>query len=291
MMNLIDISSWQKGIDLSILFATNPLDGVVVKATQGLTYVNPEYARWVKWLADHDKPFGFYHYCDGADADAEATHFYNIIKPYIGKGIPIADYEGEALLRGPIWLKRFLDKFFALSGIRAMIYCSYSVVREQDFAALTDHPLWIAQYADMNPVYGFVDKPWQKGPVTPFSTYVMHQYTSCGRLNGYNENLDLNQFCGSYALWLELVKGESTPKEEPISSNTLKPSDPDVVLDVLKNRYGIGQERINKLREDGYNPSDVQQTINRIYAKAAKVKHDIGNDMAYINSILWIVRS
>lgn len=294
MMNLIDISSWQKGVDLSALFATNPLDGVVVKATQGTGYVNPEYAGWVKWLSDHDKPFGFYHYCDGSDADAEATHFYNTVKPYIGKGIPVADYEGEALLKGTSWLKRFLDRFYALSGVRAMIYCSLSVVREQPFDALTDHPLWVAQYADMNPVYGFVDKPWQRGSVAPFTSYAMHQYTSCGRLNGYNGNLDFDQFCGSYALWLEMARGEAQPTPTPASTPTpitLKPADPQIVLAVLKNEYGIGQERVNKLRAAGYDPADVQTTINRVYGIANKVKQDIGNDMKYLNSILWIARS
>lgn len=295
-MNIIDIASWQHGIDLATLFKTNPLDGVVVKATQGVSYVNPDFAGWVKWLEDHDKPFGMYHYCDGGNAEAEAEHFYRTVKAYIGKGIPVADYEGQALLKGTAWLKRFLDRFYALSGVRAMIYCSLSVVREQPFYDLTDHPLWIAQYADMNPVYGFVDKPWQKGSVTPFDSYVMHQYTSCGRLNGYNSNLDFDKFYGSYALWLELARGEADPSTAPTPTptpapSTLKPAGPSVVLDVLKNKYGIGQDRVNALRQAGYDPADVQTTINRIYGIANKVKQDIGNDMKYLNAILWIARS
>lgn len=37
-MNGIDISSWQSGIDL----AKVPCDFVIIKATEGLTYVNPD---------------------------------------------------------------------------------------------------------------------------------------------------------------------------------------------------------------------------------------------------------
>ena len=292
-MNLIDIASWQHGIDLAMLFRTNPLDGVVVKATQGTQYVNPDFAGWVKWLADHDKPFGMYHYCDGGNAEAEAEHFYRTTKPYVGKGIPVADYEGQALLKGTAWLKRFLDRFRELSGANAMIYCSLSVIHEQDFSALTDHPLWVAQYADMATVYGFNDNPWQKGSVAPFDSYVMHQYTSCGRLNGYNSNLDFDKFYGSYALWLELARGEASaePKPTPKPTPLYKPVDPSIVLAVLKNEYGIGRERIVKLREAGYDPAAVQTTINRIYGIANKVKQDIGNDMKYLNAILWIARS
>ena len=54
-MNFIDIASWQAGIDLDKMFRTNPLDGVIIKATQGTQYVNPEYAAWFKWLSEHIK--------------------------------------------------------------------------------------------------------------------------------------------------------------------------------------------------------------------------------------------
>lgn len=289
MMNLIDISSWQKGIDLSVLFARNNLDGVIVKATQGTGYVNPEYAGWVKWLSEHDKPFGVYHYLDGGDAKAEAQHFYNTVKPYIGKCIPVADFEGEALSKGAYWLRQFLERFRELSGVKPMIYCSLSVV--QTLTGLTDYPLWIAQYADMNTVNGFLDKPWQRGSVAPFDRYLMHQYTSCGRLDGYGGNLDFNQFNGSYAAWMELCRGESTPAPEPTPAPTLKPADPSIVLAVLKNEYGIGNERVTKLKQAGYDPASVQTKINNLYTTGSNVKKAIGNDISYLNAILWIVRS
>ena len=247
----------------------------------------------MKWLTDHDKPFGVYHYCNGQDAAGEATHFYNTVKPVIGKAVPIADYEGDALRSGTAWLKKFLDKFRELSGVKPMIYCSLSVIHEQDFSALTDHPLWVAQYADMATVYGFVDKPWQKGSVAPFASYAMHQYTSCGRLNGWGGNLDFDKFYGSYALWLEMARGEADPVPKPTPKPTplYKPVDPSIVLAVLKNEYGIGTERVVKLREAGYDPAAVQTKINQLYAVAGKVRNDIGDNMSYINSILWIARS
>ncbi len=40
-LNFIDISSWQAGLDLAAVFAQNPLDGVIVKATEKINYVNP----------------------------------------------------------------------------------------------------------------------------------------------------------------------------------------------------------------------------------------------------------
>lgn len=296
MMNLIDISSWQKGIDLSILFAENNLDGVIVKATEGTGYTNPEFSGWVKWLSDHDKPFGVYHYCSGADAEDEARHFYSVVKPYIGKAVPVADYEDPATAKGTVWLKKFLDAFRELSGVRCLVYCSLSVVQTQGFNAIADagYQLWLAQYANMNPVQGFREKPWQQGSVAPFNGYVMHQYTSSGRLNGWNAGLDFDLFNGSYAAWVELARGDDiTPEPAPAPApvNPLKPANPQIVLNVLKGEYGIGTERVLKLREAGFDPDAVQKKVNQLYVTAGKVKNAIGDDMSYLNSILWIARS
>ena len=287
-MNLIDIASWQAGIDLKAMFDTNPLDGVIVKATQGTAYVNTEYSAWVKWLMEHDKPFGVYHFANGQSATAEAQHFYNTTKAVVGKAIPILDYEADALKCGTGWVKQFVDKYRELSGVTCMIYCSLSVVQSQDWSKLTECPLWVAQYADNNDVWGFLDHPWQKGSVAPFPKYWMHQYTSHGRLNSWGGRLDLDKFYGTADDWKALAKGNSvTPAPEPL----LKPADPSICLRVLKNEFGIGTERIIKLREEGYDPTSVQKQINRLYTIAGKVKQDIGNEMDYLNAILWIVRS
>lgn len=286
-MNIIDISSWQHGIDLPTLFAQNPLDGVVVKATQGLSYVNPDFAPWVKWLNDNGKPFGFYHYLDGGNAEAEAEHFYRTVRPYIGKGIPVADYEGEALASGTAWLRRFLTRFRELSGVKPMVYCSLSVIHEQDFSALTSHPLWIAQYADMATVNGFLDKPWQSGSVSPFTHYAMHQYTSCGRLKGYNGNLDFDQFNGSYSAWLELARGEADTTPAPAK---LKPANPVVVAEILAGGYGTGTERAARLKAAGYDPESVQNKVNELYAVALSCKKYVAGNEAYFSSIEKILK-
>ena len=294
-MNLIDISSWQKGLNLQSLFAANPtLDGVIVKVTQGTMYINPEFPAWAKWLVDNGKPIGLYHYCAGDDPEKEAEHFWASATPYNGTAVPVADYEGECLSKGTVWLKRFLERYRELSGVRPMIYCSLSVVRTQNFTALTDYPLWIAQYADMATVNGFLEHPWQKGSVEPFSGYVMHQYTSCGKLRFWDGNLDFDLFNGSYAEWVEMARGENAPVPTPTPTPApakLKDADPQIVLAVLKNSYSTGENRVRGLKAAGYNPDSVQDAINRLYRVSAKVKADIGKDMPYLNAILWIVRS
>ena len=153
-MNFIDISNWQNGIDLETLFRENPLDGVIIKSTEATGYVNPNLKAWAEWLNGNGKLWGVYHFCSGADAIAEAEFFFNTVRPYIGKCVPCADYEADALKRGTAWLKDFLDEFYRLSGVRCLVYCSQSVTQSQNFTdiAKDGYRLWMAQYADFSPV-------------------------------------------------------------------------------------------------------------------------------------------
>lgn len=285
-MNLIDIASWQAGIDLERLFHENPtLDGVIVKATEGVGYVNPYCDGWVQTLKSLGKPWGFYHFLVGADPVAEADYFYKNTKPYFGAGVPCADYEAKALQAGTGYLKRFLDRVKELSGVRPLVYCSQSVLQLQDFSAIAEagYQLWVAQYADMEPVNGFLEKPWQKGSVKPFNRYVMQQYTSNGRLKGWDKGLDFDLFSGSFAEWLELARGEA-------NAPTTHGVDPVVVSEVLAGKYGIGAERVQRLRDAGYDPEDVQAKVNELYGIAQScAKYTRGNE-EYLNSIVKIIR-
>ena len=286
-MNFIDISNWQSGIGLAAVFSQNALDGVIVKATQGTGYTNPKFKEWADWLNTNGKPFGVYHYLQGMDAIAEARYFYDTVRPYMGRCVPCADYEEHsAMQKGTAWLKDFLDEFLRLSGVKPLVYCSQSVTQSQNFndIARAGYQLWMAQYADYSPVYGFLETPWHKGSVAPFNGYVMQQYTSCGVLKGWSAYLDLDKFFGNANDWQALCGEHEAPPE-------LKGPDPRVVSDILLGYYGIGDERAAKLRADGYDPQKVQDKINELYGIAAKIRPIIGDDMDYINSIVRIAKT
>lgn len=295
-LNFIDIASYQAGMNLETMFQSNPkLHGVIIKAGSGTSYTNPCFKEWADWLYANGKPLGAYHYCRELTAnpstpEAEARHFYSIVKPYIGSIVVAADFErknSDALQQGTSWLKQFLDAFYQLSGVKPLVYCSQSITQSYSFSEIASagYKLWLAQYADMNPVYGFIDKPWQSGSVAPFSGYVMHQYTSEGYLTGWGRNLDFDQFSGSYSSWCELAGGGETPPE-PV---TPKEADPEVVLAVLHGVYGIGQERIKRLTEAGYSASSVQSKVNEMYGIALSCKKYVKGNTDYMESISYLV--
>lgn len=289
-MNLIDIASYQAGLNLEDLFKRNPaLDGVIVKATEGTYYTNPYCDGWVQTLRKLGKPWGFYHYLAGGDPIAEADFLWKNASAYFHEGVPCADYEAEALHAGTGYLKRFLDRVFDLSGVRPLVYCSLSVVQNQEFSAIANagYQLWIAQYANYNPVNGFLDRPWQSGSVKPFARYVMQQYTSNGRLAGWDKGLDFDKYEGSYAEWLETARGG----EAPTPTHGV---DPIVISEVLAGKYGTADTiptRAEQLREAGYEPNEVQNKINELYGIALSCyKYTKGNE-EYLNSIVKIIRS
>ena len=266
-MNFIDISGWQAGLSLENVFEKNAnLHGVIVKATEGNYYVNPHCDGWVREARGMGKPWGFYHYLSGGGAREEADYFYRNASLYFKVGVPAADYEGDALRKGTGYLKEFLDRIYELSGVRPLVYCSLSVVQGQDFSAIArdGYKLWVAQYANMK-YTGIQENPWQSGSVAPFNGYVMHQYSSCGRLSGWSGSLDLDKFWGERSDWDALVNGGSQPAKKHVN--------PEIVSEVLDGKYGINEERRKKLEADGYDYDEVQAKINELYVLAGNIRH------------------
>lgn len=220
-LNFIDISSHQAGIDLEAIFRDNPLDGVIVKATEGLKYVNPYCDRWVQWLIKNNKPWGFYHFLAGENPAEEAARFVDDCKNYFGHGVPAADYEGQIVSSfGTYYLRRFLETVLNLTGVRCMVYCNLGTIQADvhGFQQIADDgfPLWLAQYASNDLQAGFLDVPWQRGSFYPFRRITMHQYSDRGRLNSYNGKLDLDLFYGDRRDWNRLAgKEEPEPAAEP----------------------------------------------------------------------------
>ena len=59
-------------------------DGVIVKATQGTSYVNPCCNNQWDLAGQLSKLRGLYHYAGGGNPESEAQYFINNIKNYVG---------------------------------------------------------------------------------------------------------------------------------------------------------------------------------------------------------------
>lgn len=246
MLHGIDISAWNKGIDLSVV----DCDFVIVKSTEGTSYVSPEFKRQTEQAIKCNKLLGFYHYANGKDVEAEARHFINTIKPYLGGCILCLDWEStnnKLFNTGSdsVWVSKFCKFVYDKTGVKPLIYTSKSFMPK---LKNLNYKMWIAQYAN-NKTTGYQLHPWNENNYS----CTIRQYSSNGKLKGYSGNLDLNKFYGTRVDWLKLTGKDLGANEKSII---------ELVYEVMLGNYGSGETRVKLL---GENYEKVQAMINHIY--------------------------
>ncbi len=263
-MNGIDISNWQQDINAGAV----PADFVIVKATQGTTYVSPSCDRQYQQAKAAGKLLGVYHYASGGGAIAEADFFLKNIGGYLKEALLVLDWEkgdNKAWGQGVAYAKQFLDRVYTKAGIKPLIYMSKSVCREYDWTSVVegDYGLWVAQYANNNPT-GYQAEPWtdDKG-YGAWTGPVIFQYSSSGSLQGYGGKLDINIAYLDKAAWEKYAKGagSSKPSQEPKPVDGPSGSTLQLAINVMCNVYGTGDARRVAL---GGRYGEVQEFINHI---------------------------
>lgn len=271
----IDIASYQAGIDLTVV----PCDFVIIKATQGTGYTNPDCVRAYEQAKGAGKLLGVYHYINGVGAVTEANFFVDSVKNWVGEAMLCLDWEKEqnSAWGNESYLDAVVAQIIARTGIPPMIYSMqsrYSAVAE--VANKYNCGLWIAQYATVTGTTGYQDTPWNEGKYT----CAIRQYASTGRLAGYSKNLDLNKFYGDSNAWNAYVKGgsDSTPTPEPSApvDNTPSGTTLELAVRVMANEFGVGDARKSAL---GSRYDEVQDFVEHIFtASTATLAEEVKAD-------------
>ena len=209
----IDISNHQRGLDLSKVAC----DFVIIKATEGKSYVDPSCDTFFQQALKLGKKLGIYHFANNSDntAEQEANWFINNTKGYIGKAIPVLDWEDSGHTNDVAWALKWLQLVEQAYGCKPLIYMSESVVNSNDWSSVVagDYGLWVAKYRDNNADYNYnMANAGSKPSVKHWGFYAIWQWTSSGRLDGWNGNLDCNEFYGDASAWDKYVGNESTQK-------------------------------------------------------------------------------
>lgn len=281
-MNGIDISDYQRGLDLSKV----PCDFVICKATEGTTLVHRTCDPWIQLATQMNKKWGFYHFLNTEDVIKQADFFVSQTKNYFGHGIPILDYEmyGKVHKASGAW--KFINRVHDLTGIWCMFYTNRATLSEDDFSQISQHcALWVAQYANNNPT-GYQSNPWlPAGSFGSWSYPTVLQYSSNGRLNGYSQGLDLDLAYLDSNGWDKIAKGDKT-ESHPSSSNSASniPNNAssnsskyesyntlELVALVQEGKLGNGDERKRNL---GSKYQAVQDILNHIYGSSTSTLAD-----------------
>lgn len=214
-LNGVDIASYQSRISPAQLSTT---DFVIVKFTQGTSYLNPHADRQYSTSKSAGKLLGAYHYAEGKDAKAEAQHFVRSLGSRVGECILALDWEGNqngkfGSGQDANWCKTWLDEVYRLTGVRALIYMSKSVCRKYDWSPVAqNYPLWCAQYRS-NSTTDYQTSPWtdDKG-FGAWQADTIRQYSSHGRIAGYDANIDIDLAYMSADQWRAMAGGK---RQEP----------------------------------------------------------------------------
>ena len=272
-MNGIDISNWQAGINLSNI----DFDFLIARATEGIGGVDKYCDGYIQQAIKLGKPFGFYHFARPTannDPIREADFFYENCKGYFEKGIPVLDWEAENK-QNVAYAKKWLDRVYQRSGVKPVIYMSESVVNSYDWSSVAnaDYGLWVAKYRDNNPDYNYnMANAGNRPRVKWWKFYCMWQWTSTGRLSGYNGNLDCNVFYGDGTTW-DKYAGKSGTTQPVKPTQPVKKSNEEIANEVINGAWGNGEDRKKRLTDAGYNYNAVQKVVNQKMSAKKQTAH------------------
>lgn len=200
MINFIDISSHQA--DLNLVAVSNSIQGAIVKATEGTSYVNPYCDRHYQQAKSANLLCGFYHFAGSSDPLAESAFFYRNVLGYLHDGIPVLDWEGKQSVD---WVNRFVRQFHSLTGIWPWIYAN--PWRFNQGGVELNCARWVASYPEVTHPTFAQAASWKCPNAN--GNVVAWQFCSDGRLSGYRYNLDCSVYYGDSESWLRYADSKS----------------------------------------------------------------------------------
>lgn len=252
LLNGIDISDYQRGLSVKRIHA----DFVIVKASEGVGYEDPSCHTFARETLESGKKLGLYHFARPSAANTpkrEAEWFLRIFHPYIGKAIPMLDWEAQEI-GNVTWAQEWLEEVYRQSGVRPWIYMSESVVNAYDWSEVArDYRLWMALYRSEEEAFDYdMRNAGTLVQVRHWHRITCWQWTSHGRLEGWDGNLDFDRFYGDRRTWERYEQNEPAP---------VRKSDEQVADEVIAGRWGEGEERECRLRMEGYDPKKIDAII------------------------------
>lgn len=167
------------------------------------------------------------------------------------------------------WCLKWCSYVQKKTGIKPIIYIQKSAMNAVKKAG---YGLWVAQYPDYIET-GYQEHPWNEGAYN----CLLRQYTSVGKLPGYNGSLDLNKAYISAASWRKLAT-------KAVKITTIKPvkkSVNTIAREVLVGKWGNGTDRKSRLTKAGYDYAKVQAAVNKLVKASQMTQDKIINAVAH----------
>jgi lysozyme len=191
----IDVSHWQGTIDWTQVYGAGKRFAIL-KATEGQTFDDPNYASYRSGANAAGLFIGAYHFArpdtTTNDATIEADHFTSVAAPTAGDIVPVLDIEDSGGLSTSdltTWVQTWLDRVTSTLGTRPMIYTGPNFWRTYmgdttQFADEGYRLLWVANW----------DVPRPDVPANDWggNSWTFWQWTDCGTVPGISGCVDLD---------------------------------------------------------------------------------------------------
>lgn len=233
MLKFIDISNWQANMNLANV--ASQIDGVIVKATEGIGFVDKSCDKFYQQAKKLGLERGFYHFARNNNATKEADFFYQNTKNYFYDGIPVLDWEaGQSIA----WVNEFVQRIYDLTGVWCLVYGN--AWRFNQGTVNTNCGRWLAGYPSNNITsinYGINnDCPYKTNGLT-----CAWQFSSSVKLSGYSGSLDGDVFYGDVTAWRKYAgqqNADTKPSKPAEQKPAEKPSKPSVTQITVDGYWG-----------------------------------------------------
>ncbi|MDL2206602.1 hypothetical protein LJC33_06820, partial [Eubacteriales bacterium OttesenSCG-928-N13] len=209
--NGVDVSHYQGNIDYEKLKQAG-YDYVYIKAGEGNTFTDPLFEQNYRRAKAQDMHIGFYYFVTArtvSEGTSQGARFARMIEGLEYDCMPAMDFEqlsglSHSLINqiGAAFLKALEED----SGQPAVIYSNWSDAENIFGHALSDYPLWIAEYS--------VSKPRE---LSAWDEWVGWQHSSSEHVAGISGRVDTDYFTR------DILIPDVDPTPSPTASPTVSP--------------------------------------------------------------------
>lgn len=223
---IIDLSHHQEPSKMDYDKLAKQVKLVIVRTQYGSSLIDKHYKTHHKEFQKRGIPTACYAWLRGIsnnDMKVEATDFYNRTKEF-NPTFWFLDVEEKSMSDMRSGVSAYVAKLRELGAKKIGIYIAHHLYKDFNLNLDEVDAIWIPHYGSNN---GIANS-------TPMFNCDIHQYTSKGRLDGYNGDLDLNRLIGDKPLSFFTGEKESSEYITRIEFDEFKNTFIDAIIKAFK---------------------------------------------------------
>lgn len=245
MSYIVDLSHHQAPSKINYDVLAKQLDFAIIRTQYGSQTIDRHYKTHHAELRKRGVPTAAYAWVRGisvSDMEVEATDFYNRTKD-LNPTFWFLDVEEKSMADMRAGVTAYIKKLRSLGAKKVGVYIAHHLYKSFNLDFSQADAVWI-------PHYGANNGQANSKPSFPCD---IHQYTSVGRLDGYNGHLDLNNIISDKKL--DFFTGNTENKKETPKVEVKGVSNDDYLhvvvagdtLSGIASKYGLSVDYLVKL--------------------------------------------